>query len=113
MKNIVILGGGYAGIFAAANIKIPEYLTLKINDLLKNDADFLEDNLESMNLEKRKVITKTGIEYSYDYIIIALGAIDAYYSVKGAQQYSYSFRSVGDALKLRDAITKLPSDSVI
>jgi NADH:ubiquinone reductase (H+-translocating) len=144
MKNIVILGGGYAGIFAAANlinkrgdvkiiiidknsyhqllqqihlipanIKIPEYLTLKINDLLKNDADFFEDSLESINLDKRRVITKTGIEYSYNYIIIALGATDAYYNVKGAQQYSHSFRSVSDALKLREAITKLPSDSVI
>jgi NADH:ubiquinone reductase (H+-translocating) len=138
------LGGGYAGIFAAANlinkrgdvkiiiidknpyhqllqqihpipanIKIPEYLTLKINDLLKNDADFFEDSLESINLDKRRVITKTGIEYSYNYIIIALGATDAYYNVKGAQQYSHSFRSVSDALKLREAITKLPSDSVI
>jgi NADH dehydrogenase len=144
MKNIVILGGGYAGIFAAANlinkrgdvkiiiidknpyhqllqqihlipakIKIPENLTLKINDLLKNDVDFFEDSLESINLEKRRVITKTGIEYSYNYIIIALGATDAYYNVKGAQQYSHSFRSVSDALKLREAITKLPSDSVI
>jgi NADH:ubiquinone reductase (H+-translocating) len=144
MKNIVILGGGYAGIFAAvnpinkygdvkiiiidknpyhqllqqihliaANIKILEYLTLKINDLLKNDADFFEDSLESINLDKRRVITKTGIEYSYNYIIIALGATDAYYNVKGAQQYSHSFRSVSDALKLREAITKLPSDSVI
>jgi NADH:ubiquinone reductase (H+-translocating) len=113
MKNIVILGGGYAGIFAAvnlinkhgdvkiiiidknpyhqllqqihliaANIKILEYLTLKINDLLKNDADFFEDSLESINLDKRRVITKTGIEYSYNYIIIALGATDAYYNVK-------------------------------
>jgi NADH:ubiquinone reductase (H+-translocating) len=144
MKNIVILGGGYAGIFAAANlinkrgdvkiiiidknpyhqllqqihlipanIKIPEYLTLKINDLIKNDADFFEDSLESINLDKRRVITKTGKEYSYNYIIIALGATDAYYNVKGAQQYSHSFRSVSDALKLREAITKLPSDSVI
>jgi NADH:ubiquinone reductase (H+-translocating) len=144
MKNIVILGGGYAGIFAAANlinkrgdvkiiiidknpyhqllqqihlipanIKIPEYLTLKINDLIKNDADFFEDSLESINLDKRRVITKTGKEYSYNYIIIALGATDAYYNVKGAQQYSHSFRSVNDALKLREAITKLPSDSVI
>lgn len=96
-----------------ANIKIPEYLTLKINDLIKNDADFFEDSLESINLDKRRVITKTGKEYSYNYIIIALGATDAYYNVKGAQQYSHSFRSVSDALKLREAITKLPSDSVI
>jgi NADH:ubiquinone reductase (H+-translocating) len=76
-------------------------------------TDFFEDSLESINLEKRRVITKTGIEYSYNYIIIALGATDAYYNVKGAQQYSHSFRSVSDALKLREAITKLPSDSVI
>lgn len=86
---------------------------MKINDLLKNDADFFEDSLESINLDKRRVITKTGIEYSYNYIIIALGATDAYYNVKGAQEYSHSFRSLSDALKLREAITKLRSDSVI
>jgi NADH:ubiquinone reductase (H+-translocating) len=117
-KNIIIDKNPYHQLLQQihlipANIKIPEYLTLKINDLIKNDADFFEDSLESINLDKRRVITKTGKEYSYNYIIIALGATDAYYNVKGAQQYSHSFRSVSDALKLREAITKLPSDSVI
>jgi NADH:ubiquinone reductase (H+-translocating) len=117
-KNIIIDKNPYHQLLQQihlipANIKIPEYLTLKINDLIKNDADFFEDSLESINLDKRRVITKTGKEYSYNYIIIALGATDAYYNVKGAQQYSHSFRSVNDALKLREAITKLPSDSVI
>jgi NADH dehydrogenase len=143
-KNIAILGAGYAGIFAAANllnkerdlnitiidknryhqllqqihlvaseIKEPADIILNINDVLKKEITFAEDFVDSVELEKRVIKAKSGGKYNYDYFIIALGSYNNYFNIKGAQQFSQSFRSVNDAIKLREAISKLPSNSVI
>ena len=142
-KKVVILGAGYAGIFAtpnminnglditiidknkyhqllqqillvASDIKQPKDIALSIHELLKEDAWFMYDVIESVDLERRLVKgRRSSIEYKYDYLIIALGASNNYFNIKGVQQYSKSFRSVNDAIKLREAIRTLPLDSDI
>jgi NADH:ubiquinone reductase (H+-translocating) len=142
-KKVVILGAGYAGIFATANminkdvdltiidknkyhqllqqiylvasdIKQPKDIALSIHELLREDAWFMYDVIESVDLERRLVKgRRSSIEYKYDYLIVALGASNNYFNIKGVQQYSKSFRSVNDAIKLREGIRTLPLDSDI
>ena len=49
----------------------------------------------------------------YDYLIIALGSLNSYYGINGAQEYTYPFRSVDDAIKLKEVIRSLSSGSTI
>jgi NADH:ubiquinone reductase (H+-translocating) len=141
--EIVILGAGYAGIFAAANLckcsgikatlvdknsyhqllqqihtvaagtKNPEDITLFV------ELTFVQSSVERIDLINKIVhVDKGGDDSSntkikYDYLIIALGSLNYYYGISGAQEYTHHFRSVTDALKLNKAINCLNSGSTI
>jgi NADH dehydrogenase len=135
--KIVILGAGYAGVFAAANLckhvdieillidknpyhqllqqihhvtsgtKRPDEITFSIKELFQNDVSFMQSSVESIDLENKIVNTGNNMKVSYDYLIVALGASSLYYRIQGAQEHSYPFRSVNDAIKLNELISTL------
>jgi len=141
--KIVILGAGYAGVFAAANLckhvdieillidknpyhqllqqihhvtsgtKRPDEITFSIKELFQNDASFMQSSVESIDLENKIVNTGNNMKVSYDYLIVALGASILYYRIQGAQEHSYPFRSVNDAIKLNEVINTLHAGSTI
>jgi NADH:ubiquinone reductase (H+-translocating) len=47
----------------------------------------------------------------YDYLIISLGAETHYFEVDGAEEHCMTFRSVQDAIKIRQIIESLPTNS--
>ena len=141
--KIVILGAGYAGVFAAANLckhvdieillidknpyhqllqqihhvtsgtKRPDEITFSIKELFQNDVYFMQSSVESIDLENKIVNTGNNMKVSYDYLIVALGASSLYYGIKGAQKHSYPFRSVRDAIKLKEAVSTLSAGFTI
>jgi len=141
--KIVILGAGYAGVFAAANLckhvdieillidknpyhqllqqihhvtsgtKRPDEITFSIKELFQNDVSFMQSSVESIDLENKIVNTGNNMKVSYDYLIVALGASILYYRIQGAQEHSYPFRSVNDAIKLNEVINTLHAGSTI
>lgn len=141
--KIVILGAGYAGVFAAANLckhvdieillidknpyhqllqqihhvtsgtKRPDEITFSIKELFQNDVSFMQSSVESIDLENKIVNTGNNMKVFYDYLIVALGASSLYYRIQGAQEHSYPFRSVNDAIKLNEVINTLHAGSTI
>lgn len=141
--KIVILGAGYAGVFAAANLckhvdieillidknpyhqllqqihhvtsgtKRPDEITFSIKELFQNDVSFMQSSVESIDLENKIVNTGNNMKVSYDYLIVALEASSLYYRIQGAQEHSYPFRSVNDAIKLNEVINTLHAGSTI
>lgn len=145
--EITILGGGYAGIFAAANlckhsgikvtlidknhyhqllqqihtvasgIKKPEEITLSIKELFYDELSFIQGSVQSIDLINKIVYIdnddSNDAKIRYDYLIIALGSSNSYYGISGAQEYTYPFRSVDDAIKLKEVISSLSSGSTI
>jgi NADH dehydrogenase len=141
--KIVILGGGYAGVFAAANLckhvgmeillidknpyhqllqqihfvasgtKRPEEISFSIKELFQNDVTFIQSSVENIDLENKIVNTGDNTKITYDYLIVALGASSSYYGINGAQKHSYPFRSVRDAIKLKEAVSTLSAGFTI
>ena len=141
--KIVILGAGYAGVFAAANLckhvdieillidknpyhqllqqihhvtsdtKRPDEITFSIKELFQNDVSFMQSSVESIDLENKIVNTGNNMKVSYDYLIVALGSSSLYYRIQGAQEHSYPFRSVNDVIKLNEVINTLHAGSTI
>jgi NADH dehydrogenase len=147
--NITILGAGYAGIFAAANlckrpgiqvtlidknhyhqllqqihtvaagIKKPEEITFSIKELFQGELSFIQGSVQDIDLTNKIVYidnkdhNSNNAKIRYDYLIIALGASNFYYGISGAQEYTFPFRSVNDAIKLKQAVNSLSSGSSI
>jgi NADH dehydrogenase len=168
MKKVLILGAGYGGIFAAANLirenrtnkdhnqnlhiclvdknpyhqllqqihhiiagsKDKEDITINVNELFINgnnhddNFEFIQGIVSSIDLDSHyvNIIKKQQhqqqqqdnhqiLQYYYDYLIIALGAVTEYFGIKGVEEHSLSFRSVADALKIKERIINLPTNA--
>ena len=97
----------------SANIKKPNDISFSISDLMKDELKFCKDLVTGVNFDKQHVFTEDNKEYNFDYVIIALGSSNAFYGIKGAEEYSQSFRSLDDAIKLQKKIQNLKDYNII
>jgi NADH:ubiquinone reductase (H+-translocating) len=146
--RVLILGGGYAGIFAASNLcknknvqvtlvsdgpqlqllqnihrvasgeLQPRDITLDIQGILGKDVIFVKGKSEKVDLVAKQaeiVSTECGMVQTiqYDYLIIAIGAKNEYFGIKGARENTLSLRSVDDSIKLHRIIKSLPQGSIL
>ncbi len=153
-KCVMILGAGYGGIFAAANLckryegmfnitiidknpyhqllqqihflisgmKEADDITIPVQDLFgdrDHDISVVTASAESIDFNSKTVSTNHDdgggrtTALSYDYIIIALGAETQYFGVDGARQHCLPFRSVQDALKIKERVESLTVRSTV
>jgi NADH dehydrogenase len=146
--RVLILGGGYAGIFTASNLcknknvqvtlvsdgpqlqllqnihrvasgeLQPRDITLDIQGILGKDVIFVKGKSEKVDLVAKQaeiVLTECGMVQTiqYDYLIIAIGAKNEYFGIKGARENTLSLRSVDDSIKLHRIIKSLPQGSIL
>jgi NADH dehydrogenase len=146
--RVLILGGGYAGIFGASNLCMnkdvqvtlvsdgpqlqllqnihrvasgelqPRDITLDIQGILGKDIIFVKGKSEKVDLVAKQaeiVLRESGtIEIiPYDYLIIAIGAKNEYFGIKGARENTLSLRSVDDSIKLHRIIKSLQQGSIL
>ncbi len=69
----------------------PSLYTREIIKLLKRGVQFINDKVESINLDERQVTLSTGKTLTYDYIIIALGAHLDYDATPGHRELWETF----------------------
>jgi NADH:quinone reductase (non-electrogenic) len=146
--RVLILGGGYAGIFGASNLcknknvqvtlvsdspqvqllqnihrvasgeLQPRDITLDIHDILRKDVIFVKGKSEKVDLVAKQaevVLTESGRVQiiQYDYLIIAIGAKNEYFGIKGARENTLSLRSVDDSIKLDRTMKNLQQGSML
>ena len=93
-----------------AGIKKTSEISFPIYELMKDDIKFYNEVVLGVNFNENKIITSNNKEYNFDYVIIALGASNAFFGIKGAQKYAQSFRSLNDALVLQNKIRDMNKD---
>jgi NADH dehydrogenase len=133
--RIVILGGGFGGLFTALELHASMDVTLvtdsnhflftpmlyeylsgeveewhiapKYTDLLEPSVRLRVGKTTSIDLHKQAV-TLEGLQEPivYDVLVIAVGGTSNFSGVEGAAQYSIPFRSIEDADRLRHRMTR-------
>jgi len=146
--RVLILGGGYSGIFAASNLcknknvqvtlvsdgpqlqllqnihrvasgeLQPRDIMLDIQGILGKDVIFVKGKSEKVDLVAKQaeiILIESGMVQiiQYDCLIIAIGAKNAYFGIKGARENTLSLRSVDDSIKLDRIIKTLPQGSIL
>src|SRR6266702_2883392 len=132
--NIVIVGGGFGGVFTALELGGAGDITLVSDEdhfLFKPLLyEYLSGEVEAWHIapryeelldERVKIICSavTGIDFSarsvslansetlrYDVLVLALGAITNYAGVTGASEFAIPFRSLADADHLRQRMVE-------
>lgn len=134
-KRIVIVGGGFGGLFAALDLTgagevtlisdedhflfapmLYEYLSGEVEEwhiaprykeLLDEGVNLVQNKVAGIDLEKRSVMFETGREpLTYDVLVLAVGGVTNYAGVEGAAQFSLPFRKIAHADALRQRMVE-------
>ena len=133
--RILIIGGGFGGLFTALDLDgageitlvnnedhflfkpmLYEYLSGEVEawhiapdckELLDEKVRFIRDTVTGIDLDASAVTVAGRDEpLSYDVLVIAPGAVTNYAGVSGAEQFSLPFRALNDANRLRRRMTE-------
>jgi NADH dehydrogenase len=133
-RKIIIIGAGFGGLWAArhlakepADVLVisrenyhtffpllyqvaaaelePGEISHPVRSILQGykNADYLLDEATGIDLEK-KVVRTASHELPYDYLVIASGSKPHYFDIEGAAEYAFAFRTMEDAIRLRNHI---------
>jgi sulfide:quinone oxidoreductase len=89
----------------------PDQVRRPLRNLLRRGVEFVHASAEAVDLQTRRVLTKSG-EFSFDYLIIALGAELAPELVPGVVEGSHSFYTFQGASRLQEALSTFASGRV-
>lgn len=67
----------------------------------KLNIEVVIDSVETLNPEDKTITGKSGMSYSYDNLILALGSVTAYFGIKGLDQYTYGIKSEAEIRELK------------
>jgi NADH dehydrogenase len=133
--KILILGGGFGGLFTALDLNSDGHVTLvsdedhflfkpmlyeylsgeveawhiapDFKELLDGQAHFVRDLVTGLDLESRTVtLANRKTELTYDVLVFSPGAVTNYAGVEGAEQFALPFRRLEDANHLRRQMTE-------
>ena len=133
--RIVIVGGGFGGLFTALDLSsvgnvtlvsdqdhflftpmLYEYLSGEVEawhiaphqkELLDEKVEFIQDEAISVDFCTQKVTLKgRSAPLSYDILVLGAGGVSNYAGVEGAAEHSIPFRKIADADRLRNTMVK-------
>ena len=78
----------------------------------KKNVNLVIDTVISIDPHTKKVITQNNQEIAGDFLVLALGSQTEYFGIEGLSKKSFGFKSVAEAVALRDHIEQLFSKYV-
>ena len=75
---------------------------IPLSELFKDKpVEIIKATATKLDREHKSVHTKGGKKFSYDILILALGAVTNYFGIKGMEEYSYGIKSIAEAEELK------------
>ncbi len=134
-KKVLIVGGGFGGLFTALELAgiadvtlvsdtdhfcfrplLYEYLSGEVEawhiapgykELFGNDINFARGTIEEIDFKSRKAkISSRDESFDYDALILAVGGVTNFWSIKGAEEFALPFRGIADADRIRNQMVK-------
>jgi sulfide:quinone oxidoreductase len=103
-------------LFVALGEEEPEHFVRKERDLLDDRVQFYSgDSGEVVKImpNDKKVQTKDGTIWTYDILVIAMGAYPDLDAIPGYREGAYTFYTLEDSIKLRNAISSFQSGKIV
>jgi demethylphylloquinone reductase len=77
------------------------YICPRYDNLLhKSGIEFIQDTIQSIDLNQRQVKLASGLHYNYSNLVLSLGSVAGYCGVEGAKEHTLTFGTTEDAVVL-------------
>ena len=135
MKKVLVVGGGFGGLFTAIELHgaaeitlvsethnfcfrplLYEYFSGEVEawhiapdykELLDESVNFVRGTVDSIDFAGKKAVVSTRSEpIEYDALVLAVGGTTNFWNVPGAEEFAVPFRDIADADTLRNRMIK-------
>ncbi|MGW7276165.1 NAD(P)/FAD-dependent oxidoreductase [Streptomyces sp. NPDC054864] len=138
--NVVVIGGGYAGVMAANRLTQRDDVTVTLvnprqtfvhrvrlhqlvggtdsatidyQEVLAKDVRLVVDSATRIDAAEREVELASGSTVGYDYLVYAVGSGSADPRVLGAAEFAYPIASLEDVQRLLPALEATPASAAV
>src|SRR3989344_4117217 len=73
-------------------------------------VEVIEDRIEEVKLKEKRLTVSSGAYYTYDFLVLTLGSETNYFNIPGLSEFSFGFKSIHDALRLRKHLLRIFED---
>ncbi len=85
----------------------PMQVSIPLEEVFKGlPVSIVHDTVTFIDYKNKQVRGLDAGHYSFDYLVTTLGSEATYFNIPGLKEYSFSFRSTNEALKLRQHLEK-------
>jgi NADH dehydrogenase len=139
-ENVVVIGGGYAGVMAANRLTQRDDVAVTLinprptfvdrirlhqlvggthdavvayRDVLAENVRLVVDTVTEIDAPGRNVALATGDTVGYDYLIYAVGSGSADRQVPGAAEFAHPIASLEEATRLRTVVDATPATAAV
>lgn len=134
-KKVLIIGGGFGGLFTALDLAVSadvtlvsekdyfcfrpllyEYLSGEVEawhiapdykELIDDKITFVRGAIEAIDFQNQTAKIETRDEiFNYDVLVLAVGGVTNFWNIAGAEEFALPFRDIADADNLRNRMIK-------
>ncbi len=89
----------------------PLEVCIPLQDIFQGkNTEIVCDSITNVDTSNHQLKGASGSTYHYDILILALGSETAYFNVPGLREYSFGFKSIQEALKLKRHLHEIFAD---
>ena len=89
-------------------IQLKKTICIPYTDIFDGTSvDFIEAEVNQVDLRNKKVKTKGDHIFEYDYLVLALGSETSTYDIPGVEEYAHKFKTLEDALFINQKLEEL------
>ncbi len=98
----------YPRIYRAVTGESPLEICIPLDDIFLNkNVEIVVDEIQSIDPASMACVGSSGSVYKYNDLVITIGSETAYFGIEGVQERAFGFKSIHEALKLKNHLHKM------
>lgn len=97
-----------AALYRVVTGRSPLEVCVPLSEVFKNrNVEVLIDSIKEINIERNITEGVSGSRYQFNFLVLALGSETAYFNIPGLEEFSFGFKSISEALRLKRHLHEL------
>ena len=96
---------------AIRNPSVEEKITIPVEEIMSDDAAFVEGRVVDVDVEERVVETDDGTTVDYDYLLLAVGSTTAFFGIEGLKENAHQLKGLEDARAIHEDVREAAANA--